>query len=79
MYISKKSRDKALAIGAVGAGSLVVAESANAALNLGVATAFTALQTDGLALIDLAWPVITALTVAFIIISLFKKAASKAA
>lgn len=51
---------------------------AEAALNLGVATAFTALQTDGLALVDLAWPVVTALTVAFIIIGLFKKAANKA-
>lgn len=51
---------------------------ANAALNAGVGTAFTALQTDGLALVDLAWPVVTALTVAFIIIGLFKKAANKA-
>lgn len=53
--------------------------TAEAALNAGVSSAFTTLQTDGLALVDLAWPVITALTVAFIIISLFKKAASKAA
>lgn len=51
---------------------------AQAALNAGVSTAFTALQTDGLALVDLAWPVVTALTVAFIIIGLFKKAANKA-
>ena len=54
-------------------------QSAEAALNAGVASAFTSLQTDGLALVDLAWPVITALTVAFIIIGLFKKAANKAA
>lgn len=51
---------------------------AHAVLNAGVGTAFTALQTDGLALVDLAWPVVTALTVAFIIIGLFKKAANKA-
>jgi hypothetical protein len=79
MYISKKSRNLAMAAGAVGSASMVSMGTANAALNTGVSTAFTALQTDGLALIDLAWPVITALTVAFIIISLFKKAASKAA
>lgn len=51
---------------------------AEAALNAGVSTAFSTLQTDGLALIDLAWPVVTAVTVAFIMIRLFKKAASKA-
>lgn len=51
---------------------------AEAALNVGVSTAFSALQSDGLALVDLAWPVVTALTVAFIIIGLFKKAANKA-
>lgn len=53
-------------------------QPAEAALNAGVATAFTTLETDGLALVDLAWPVVTALTVAFIIIGLFKKAANKA-
>jgi len=52
--------------------------SAEAALNAGVATGFTALQTDALALIDLVWPVAIAVTVAFIILGLFKKAAGKA-
>ena len=52
--------------------------SAMAALNAGVATGFTALQTDALALIDLVWPVAIAVTVAFIILGLFKKAAGKA-
>lgn len=52
--------------------------ASNAALPAGATGAFTALQTDGLALIDAAWPVVTALTVGFIIISLFKKAAGKA-
>jgi hypothetical protein len=51
---------------------------AEAALNAGVATAFTALETDALALIDLIWPVVTAVTVGFIIIQLFKKGAGKA-
>ncbi len=75
MFTSKKSRNIALAAGGL---SVVAVAPANAALNAGVATAFTALQTDGLALVDLAWPVVTALTVAFIIIGLFKKAANKA-
>jgi hypothetical protein len=59
-----------LAVGAVA--------SAEAALNAGVSTAFSTIQTDGLALIDLAWPVVIAVTVAFIMIRLFKKAAAKA-
>jgi hypothetical protein len=49
-----------------------------AALNAGVATGFTSLQTDALALVDLVWPVVIAVTVAFIILGLFKKAANKA-
>lgn len=63
---------------ATGSVVLMSIADAQAALNAGVATAFTTLQTDGLALVDLAWPVVTALTVAFIIIGLFKKAANKA-
>jgi len=51
---------------------------AEAALNSGVAAGFTALQTDALALVDLVWPVVIAVTVAFIILGLFKKAAAKA-
>jgi len=57
---------------------IVSVESANAALNAGVATGFTALQVDALALVDLVWPVTIAVTVAFIILGLFKKAAGKA-
>jgi hypothetical protein len=75
MYISKKTRNIMLASAVVSAFPLT---SAHAALNAGVSTAFTALQTDGMALIDLAWPVVTAVTVGFIIIGLFKKAANKA-
>jgi hypothetical protein len=75
MYISKKTRNLALATGAV---SVLAVAPAHATLNTAVGTSFTTLQTDGLALVDLAWPVVTALTVAFIIIGLFKKAAAKA-
>lgn len=52
--------------------------TAEAALNAGVATGFTSLQADALALVDLVWPVTIAVTVAFIILGLFKRAASKA-
>jgi hypothetical protein len=64
--------------GLVVVGSLAGIGAANATLNAGVATGFTSLQTDALALVDLVWPVTIAVTVAFIILSLFKKAASKA-
>lgn len=57
---------------------LGVVGSANATLNAGISTGITGLQTDALALIDLVWPVAIAVTVAFIILGLFKKAANKA-
>lgn len=72
---SSKMVQVVLATGAVVWMSL---SEAQAALNAGVATAFTSLQTDALALIDLIWPVVTAVTVGFIIIGLFKKGANKA-
>lgn len=52
--------------------------TANAALNAGIATGLTGLQDDVMDLIDLVWPVTIAVTVAFIILGLFKKAANKA-
>jgi len=51
--------------------------SALAALPTGAETAFTTLQTDALSLIDLAWPAVIAVTVGFIILKMFKKAAGK--
>jgi hypothetical protein len=48
-----------------------------AALPLGATTAFSTVQTDALELIDLAWPVVIAVTSGFILVKLFKKAASK--
>ena len=50
---------------------------AHAALPAEVGTAFTSLQTDADALLALAWPVITAIVVGFILIKLFKRAANK--
>ena len=58
-----------------------VALSSNAFAELPTAatTAFTEIQSDGLALIDLAWPLAIALTTGVIVLSLFKKFARKAA
>lgn len=61
-----------------GSGLVFVGSHANAALPAGAAAAFTTLQTDVLALVDLAWPAAIAITVAFIVLKLFKKAASAA-
>jgi hypothetical protein len=61
----------------VGAGALALAGQAQAALPASVTTAMTSIQTDGLALIDLAWPVVAALVGGFVLIKLFKRAASK--
>lgn len=53
--------------------------AASAALDPAIALAFTEVQTDGLALIGLAWPVVIAITVGLIMMGLFKKTAKKAA
>lgn len=61
----------------VAVGAALSPLSAMAALPDGAATAFTTLQTDALALLDLAWPVVIAVTVGFIILKMFKKASGK--
>lgn len=63
--------------GALVAATAVVAGSANAALPTAISTELTALQTDGLALADLVWPVLIALFGAVLIMKLFKRFASK--
>lgn len=59
------------------AGSVVLSGAASAALPTGATTAFSDVQTDALALVDLAWPAVIAVTTGFIILKLFKKAANK--
>lgn len=49
-----------------------------AALPTAATTAFTALQSDAEDLIDATWPVAIAVTVGFIILGLFKRAARSA-
>jgi len=50
---------------------------ANAALSTEIGTGLTGIQTDALALVDLVWPVVVAVTSAFIIFKLFKRGVSK--
>lgn len=68
MSIARKYGSKVIVSGAV-----LVGFGANAALPEGVSTGFTQLQTDGLAMADLAWPVVIALTVAVILFKLYKR------
>jgi hypothetical protein len=62
---------------AVSALFLGVISNAHAELPTGATTAFTSVQADALALIDLAWPAVIAVVTGFIILKLFKKAANK--
>ncbi len=55
----------------------LAAGTANAALPGVVGTTFTGIQTDGLALLDLLWPVVGAITGGFILIKLFRRGSSK--
>lgn len=54
-----------------------VAVQAHAALPTEATTAFTSLKADAESLITAAWPVVAAITVGFVLISLFKRAAGK--
>jgi len=54
-----------------------VGGSAFAALPAGVSTGLTSIQTDGLALVDLIWPVVIAFVSAAIVLKLFKRFSSK--
>lgn len=56
----------------------VAASVSHAALPTAAGTAFTSLQQDVLDMIDLAWPVVAAVTVGFILLRVFKRAASSA-
>jgi len=58
-------------------GALVYGFAANATLPTGVSEGFTSIQTDGLAMADLAWPVVIALSVAVILFKLYKRFTGK--
>ena len=70
------NRKNALILGA-GSTAALLAGSAAAELPSGVGTAMTAIQTDALAMVDLAWPVVTAITVAFVLFKIFKRVVAK--
>lgn len=60
--------------------SLVASAGAFAAettVPAGASAAFTEIKEQGMAMVDLAWPVIAALTAAFIAVKIFKRASSK--
>lgn len=57
--------------------ALVLGTAAHAALPTEATTAFTTLKTDSESLIAAAWPVVAAVVVGFVLLSLFKRAASK--
>jgi len=59
------------------AGAVLSVTSAHAALPAAIATELTAIQTDGLALADLVWPVVIALFGALVLFKLFKRFGSK--
>lgn len=54
-----------------------VSSVASAALPAAIATELTSVQTDGLALADLVWPVVITLFGAILLMKLFKRFASK--
>jgi TRAP-type C4-dicarboxylate transport system permease small subunit len=56
---------------------LLTSLSVLAALPAAATQAFTDLQTDGIALVNAAWPVVGAIVVAFVLIKLFRRAANK--
>lgn len=68
-------RSKVAAASAAIGGTFAI--GANAAIPTAASDAFTALQTDGLAMVDLVWPVLAALTGAFLLVKIFKRAAGK--
>jgi hypothetical protein len=67
-----------LAALSTGAGLMFASVASHAALPVAVGTAFTDLLADINSLIDLAWTVVVPVTIAFIILGMFKRAAYSA-
>jgi hypothetical protein len=51
--------------------------ASQAALDAGISTGITSIQADALSLVALVWPVVLAVTGAFIVFKLFKRSISK--
>lgn len=75
MKLFKQARKYGCRIAAGAA--LVFGFGAHAALPDGVSTGFTQLQTEALAMADLAWPVVIALTISLILFKLYKRYIAK--
>lgn len=56
---------------------MLMVSVAHAALPTVIGTGITGIQTDALAIVDLIWPVVTAVVGAFILFKLFKRGAAK--
>lgn len=63
---------------ALGLGLMTASAVSHAALPVSVSTAFSDLLADVLAMVDLAWTVVVPVTIAFIILGMFKRAAYSA-
>lgn len=74
----KKIAGVVVAVPAMVMGSIGAANATLPAALTGANGAFSTLSTDVLALIDLAWTAVIPVTVGFIVLRLFKKAASSA-
>jgi hypothetical protein len=70
------NRKNALILGA-GSTAAFLAQSASAELPAGVDLAISSIQTDALAMVDLAWPVVSAIAIAFILFKIFKRVIAK--
>lgn len=67
---------KHLLIALLGLLALMLGLDASAAVPAAATAALTAIQTDGLSLIDLVWPVVAAILGGFILIRLFRRGAN---
>jgi len=59
------------------AGLALAVSPVYAAIPLAANTAFTDIQTDALAMIDLAWPAVIAVAVGFVLFKIFKRGVAK--
>ena len=73
------NRVQSIAVTTIGlvTAAVLMSSPANAALSAAAEPAFTALKTDALSLIDLAWTIAAPVSGGFLVLGLFKKAAAK--
>ena len=62
---------------ATAASTALLAQNASAALSAEIGTGLTAISVDALALVDLVWPVVVAITAAFVAFKIFKRGVAK--